>query len=330
MQKITGSNASLIEVRNLSLHYGDLKAVDDITFEVSKGEIFGFLGPNGAGKTTTIKVLTTLLPPTRGKASVFGYDVVSHGLEVRKRIGVVQQKLVFEYFLTVEKAMNLYCLLWNVPKSERKRKIDEILESFGLVEKKTSPLSELSIGLQRRVQVAQEFLHDPEILFLDEPTIGLDPLARRSTLDLIKTKASEGMTVFYTTHVLEEVDYLCDRAAVLVKGRIAALDTPRNLRRKYGGLKTLEIFLGDSSKKTISDFIEELARYGKEHNGFSDVKPELDLETITLRTQGPSDIFSDITSLASRLGVKIRSISMKEPSLEETFIEILKNNGVKA
>ncbi len=135
------------------------------------------------------------------------------------------------------------------------------------------------------------------------------------------------MTVFYTTHVLEEVSYLCDRAAVLVKGKIAALDTPRNLRRKYGGLKTVEISLGDSSKKMLAKFVKELVRYSKEYSSFSDVKQESDSDLITLRTEEPGNIFSEITSLASKLGVKIKSLSMKEPSLEETFIEILKNNG---
>lgn len=317
-----------IKVNGLSVYYDNLKAVDEISFDVSEGEIFGFLGPNGAGKTSTIKVLTTLLPPTSGQVSVMGYDVVLNGMEVRKRVGVVQQKVVYEVFLTVEKALDLYGLLWGVPKAERKSKIDELLESFGLAEKKKTPLTDLSIGLQRRVQVAQEFLHDPKVLFLDEPTVGLDPLSRRYTLDLIKSKAKEGMTIFYTTHVLEEVDYICDRAAVIDKGRIAVIGSPRDLKQKYGGLKTVEITLGDSSENAVSSFLSELTHYSEQHNNVLDIKHERTLNLITLQTkENPGNLLNEIILLSSNNRVKINSLIMKEPSLEDTFIKIIKENG---
>ena len=317
-----------IKVNGLSVYYDNLKAVDEISFDVSEGEIFGFLGPNGAGKTSTIKVLTTLLPPTSGQVSVLGYDVVLNGMEVRKRVGVVQQKVVYEVFLTVEKALDLYGLLWGVPKAERKSKIDELLESFGLAEKKKTPLTDLSIGLQRRVQVAQEFLHDPKVLFLDESTVGLDPLSRRYTLDLIKSKAKEGMTIFYTTHVLEEVDYICDRAAVIDKGRIAVIGSPRDLKQKYGGLKTVEITLGDSSENAVSSFLSELTHYSEQHNNVLDIKHERTLNLITLQTkENPGNLLNEIILLSSNNRVKINSLIMKEPSLEDTFIKIIKENG---
>lgn len=178
--------------------------------------------------------------------------------------------------------------------------------------------------MQRRVQVAQAFLHDPEMLFLDEPTVGLDPLARRDTLDLIKAKVKEGMTVFYTTHVLDEVDYLCDRVVVLVKGKIAVLDTPGNLRRKYGGHKTLDLHLGHSSENAVSNFMEELTYHGKTNTNVSLVKPELDSSLITLHVENSGEIVSEILSIASKLGVTIISLTMKEPSLDDAFIEILK------
>ncbi len=310
------------------MYYNNFKAVDEISFDVSEGEIFGFLGPNGAGKTTTIKVLTTLLPPTSGAASVMGYDVVTEGMEVRKRIGVVQQKVVYEVFLTVEKALDLYGLLWNIPKIKRKNKIDELLENFGLKDKRKTPLTSLSIGLQRRVQVAQEFLHDPKVLFLDEPTVGLDPLSRRYTLDLIKAKAKEGMTIFYTTHVLEEVDYVCGRAAVIDKGKIIAIDSPRNLKQKYGGLITVEIALGNSSENAISSFLLKLTNYREQHNNVLDIKHEKTLNLIILQTrENPGDLLHDIISMASQNGVKINSLIMKEPTLEDTFIKIIRGGG---
>lgn len=322
-----GDRSPAISVENLSVHYGNFKAVDDVSFEVPKGEVFGFVGPNGAGKTTIIKVLTTLLSPTAGRVTVLGHDIVSSGMDVRRRIAVVQQKLVFEPFLTVERALNLYGILWNIPNDKRKKKVDEVLESFDLIDKRKSPLTELSIGLQRRVQVAQEFLHDPELIFLDEPTIGLDPLARRRTLDLIKARVGEGLTVFYTTHVLEEVEYLCDMVAVLVKGKIVALDTPGNLKRKYGYRKTLEIHLADSLADRVQEFADALAHYGDGYKPNADVKVESDSGLITLVTERPDDIFQEITSLASSYGIGIKSLITKEPSLEESFIEILRSNG---
>ena len=317
-----------IKVDGLSVFYDAFKAVNDISFDVAEGEIFGFLGPNGAGKTTTIKVLTTLLPPTSGKVTVMDYNVASNGIEIRKRIGVVQQKVVYEVFLTVEKALNLYGLLWNIPKDERNSKIDELLENFGLAEKRKTPLTSLSIGLQRRVQVAQEFLHDPKVLFLDEPTVGLDPLSRRYTLDLIKRKAKEGMTIFYTTHVLEEVDYICDRAAVIDKGKITVIGSPQDIKQKYGGLKTVEITLGDSSENLISKFLDGLNQYSKQHNNLLNIKQERTLNLITLQTkENPGNLLGDIISLSSNNGVKINSLTMKEPTLEDTFIKIIKGNG---
>ena len=224
--------------------------------------------------------------------------------------------------------MNLYGLLWGVPKSKRKKKIDELLDRFGLTEKRKTPLTDLSIGLQMRVQVAQEFLHDQKLLFLDEPTVGLDPLSRRDTLDLIKSKAKEGMTIFYTTHVLEEVDYICDRAAVLDKGKIVALDSPQNLREKYGGLKTVEIVLGDSSENIVSSFLDELSHYNEQHTNVLDIKHERALKLITLQTKdNPGNLLSDIISIASKNSIKINSLTMKEPSLEDTFIKIIKRKG---
>ena len=177
-------------------------------------------------------------------------------------------------------------------------------------------------------KLAQEFLHDPKVLFLDEPTVGLDPLSRRYTLDLIKSKAKEGMTIFYTTHVLEEVDYICDRAAVIDKGRIAVIGSPRDLKQKYGGLKTVEITLGDSSENAVSSFLSELTHYSEQHNNVLDIKHERTLNLITLQTkENPGNLLNEIILLSSNNRVKINSLIMKEPSLEDTFIKIIKENG---
>src|SRR4029077_15781389 len=166
-----------IDVEALSKTYGAKKAVDQVSFSVDKGEVFGFLGPNGAGKTTTIKMLTTLIPPTSGRASVLGYDLRSEAKKIRERIGVVQQQDSFDQGLKVETSLDIYGLIWNTPVEERKKRIKELVERFGMEEFRKKPTVDLSAGQRRRLQVAREFMHDMDLLFLDEPTVGLDPIA---------------------------------------------------------------------------------------------------------------------------------------------------------
>ena len=243
---------SAIQVQGLRKEYGSKVAVDGVGFEVERGEIFGFLGPNGAGKTTTIKILTTLIPASAGVATVLGFDVRKDGMNVRKRIGVVQQQPSGEYNLGIAEQMELYGLVWDVPKPVRKQRVENLLDAFGLQSHRRERWSELSIGLRRRVQVAREFMHDMDLLFLDEPTVGLDPIARRSTLDMIKGRVSEGLTVFFTTHILDEAEYLCDRVAIVNNGKIVAVDTPKKMKERFGGLQTVEALVegGDSSARS--------------------------------------------------------------------------------
>ncbi len=198
------ASQSIIEVDKLSKRFGDKAAVDEVSFEMRRGEVFGFLGPNGAGKTTTIKMLTTLLPPTSGSARVVGRDLRTEGKKIRERIGVVQQQDSFDQGLNVETSMDIYGLIWDVPKRDRRRRIDEVVKRFGMKDFLKMPTIDLSSGQRRRLQVAREFLHDMELLFLDEPTVGLDPLVRRGILDYFKEKVKEGLSIFFTTHILED------------------------------------------------------------------------------------------------------------------------------
>src|SRR5581483_8159237 len=226
-----------ISVSDLRKSYGSVKAVDGVSFEVEYGKVFGFLGPNGAGKTTAIRVLTTLIPPTSGAVRVFGQDIVRHSKEIKKRIGVVLQEPSFEANLTVERALELYGLMWGVPGEKRRDRARELVEKFDLESFKSMKNDELSIGQRRRVQVAREFMHDMDLLFLDEPTVGLDPAARRTLLDYVKKHVKGGLTVFFTTHIMEEAEYLCDEIAIINRGKIIATDTPAGLKQKYGGVK---------------------------------------------------------------------------------------------
>ncbi len=225
---------SCIDVNHLSKLYGSVKAVDDVELLVERGQVFGFLGPNGAGKSTIIKLLTTLIPPSSGTLSILGIDAVKNPLQVRHKIGVVLQQPSYEPTLSVEKSLDKYGMMWNVPRVERKKRLEHLLKDFDLVEIRKKRTEDLSIGQRRRVQVAREFMHDMDLLFLDEPTVGLDPNARRKLLDYLKNKVKTGLTIFYTTHILTEAEYLCDKIAIIDKGKIIAVDSPNALKTRFG------------------------------------------------------------------------------------------------
>ena len=224
---------SCIEIHSLSKSYNSVLAVDAIDLNVKSGQVFGFLGPNGAGKSTVIKLLTTLIQPNNGTISVLGINALQEPLKIRKKIGVVLQQPSYEPTLTVEKSLEKYGMMWNVDRRTRKKRTEELLQSFELTEIRKKRNEDLSIGQRRRVQVAREFMHDMDLLFLDEPTVGLDPSARRKLLDFLKNKVKDtGMTIFYTTHVLTEAEYLCDNIAIINNGKIITVDSPNELKNR--------------------------------------------------------------------------------------------------
>src|ERR687884_29266 len=248
-----------IDVSDLRKSYRQVHAVDGVSFAVEYGRVFGFLGPNGAGKTTTIKVLTTLVHPTSGTVKIFGKDIVKYSREIKKHMGVVLQEPTFEGNLTVDRALELYGLMWGMSGEKRRDRARELLEKFDLTSFRNMKNDELSIGQRRRVQVAREFMHDMHLLFLDEPTVGLDPAARRTLLDYVKKHVQAGLTVFFTTHIMEEAEYLCDEIAIIDKGKIIAIDTPAGLKQKYGGVKAVEIKLKDSPAQSVIQIIGQIA-----------------------------------------------------------------------
>lgn len=305
-----------ISVHELRKYYkNDIRAIDGISFNVEYGKVFGFLGPNGAGKTTTIKVLTTLIRPSSGKVHVFGKDIVKDSSEVRKRIGVVLQQPSFEANLTVERALDLYGFLWGLGTERRKYKLRELFHAFDLESLRNTKNDELSIGQRRRVQVAREFMHDMDLLFLDEPTVGLDPSARRSLLDYIKEQVKAGLTVFFTTHIMEEAEYLCDEIAIIDKGKILAFDTPAGLKQKYGGSKAIEIKLKDTSAESVLHLVNRVANN-------SDINI-LETNTFSIGSVNAQEMVVKIFELLSKNGVQIESISISPPSLEEVFLTIV-------
>ena len=311
-----------ISVHELRKYYNkDIRAINGISLNVKYGKVFGFLGPNGAGKTTTIKVLTTLIRPSSGKVYLFGKDIVKHSSEVRKRIGVVLQQPSFEANLTVERSLDLYGFLWGLASEKRKYKLREILYAFDLESLRNIKNDELSIGQRRRVQVAREFMHEMDLLFLDEPTVGLDPSARRMLLDYIKKQVKAGLTVFFTTHIMEEAEYLCDEIAIINKGKILAFDTPAGLKQKYGGMKTIEIKLKNIPARSIIHLVNTVV-----NNSHIDI-PETN--TVCIGSINAQEIIGKIMELLSNNGIQIESITITPPSLEDVFLTIV-NSGKEA
>ena len=336
---IDNENKNCIEVSNLKKRYSKGKAfvIDGISFTVKYGTVFGFLGPNGAGKTTTLKILTSLLNPSSGNVTIFGNDLLKKQSEIKQKIGVVSQNPSFEANLTVERSLDLYGLLWGLKDRRiRKNKVKEILKTFDLESIKNSKNDELSIGQRRRVQLAREFMHDMDLLFLDEPTVGLDPSARRMLLDYIKKHVMSGLTVFFTTHIMEEAEYLCDEIAIIDSGKIIAFDTPMGLKQKYGGMnKTIEITFKDTLNEPFLEILRSIIKgrkkYDKVLNGadLNNSIPEINLKegnTIRIRVNNTEKVISEIFQVVPKNGMEIENISVDSPSLEEIFLSVVSNS----
>jgi ABC-2 type transport system ATP-binding protein len=304
-----------IHVSDLRKSYGQVRAVDGVSFDVECGKVFGFLGPNGAGKTTAIRVLTTLIRPTLGTVKIFGKDIVKHQREIKKRIGVVLQEPSFEANLTVERALDLYGMMWRVPGEKRRDRARELLEKFDLASFKGMKNDELSIGQRRRVQVAREFMHDMDLLFLDEPTVGLDPAARRTLLDYVKKHVQKGLTVFFTTHIMEEAEYLCDEIAIINHGKIIATDTPAGLKQKYGGVKAVEIKLKDSTAQSVMHIVRKIS-------GNSVVETPAE-DTVRISSADAQEMLLMIIESLSKNSIQIESVSVNPPTLEEVFLSMI-------
>ncbi|MEM3852635.1 MAG: ABC transporter ATP-binding protein [Methanomassiliicoccales archaeon] len=313
--QINVNYTNAIEVKDMRYSYGSGKyAVDGITFSVEKGEIFGFLGRNGAGKTTTIKLLTTLIQPTSGEAMVLGVDVRRGGKQLRKRMGVVLQDESFD-FTTVERALDIYGMMWGVGREDRKRRIEELLTFFELESERKKRLWDLSGGQKRRVQVAREFMHDMELLFLDEPTVGLDTVTRRKILDMVKEKAKEGLTVFFTTHNLEEADYLCDRVAIIDRGHILANDKVPQLKRSYAGLSTIEA--------SFAEPVDRVLHVLEGIEGAKIEKPMSAAEPFKIVGGAAEELLKTIMERAVKAGLHISYLNIHPVTLEDVFLNTI-------
>jgi len=293
--------------------FGKLTAVDGIDLRIKKGELFGFLGPNGAGKTTTIKMLTTLLTPTEGEAMVAGFDIKTDAALVRSKIGVVPQE--FALFKELTAMENLWYIgeLFGMKKDELERKSEELLKIVGLYLKKDILTESFSGGMKQRLSVAAGLLHTPEILFLDEPTTGLDPQSRIAIRELTQKLNATGITIVYTTHDMEEADKLCKRIAIMDYGSIKAEGTPHELKEKYGGGHRIELELGPHD----GQLLEEL----KTVANANEVSQENGVVVIHVTSVG-GGLIHTISSFLAKKKVKVKEMDMTEPSLEEVFINV--------
>jgi ABC-2 type transport system ATP-binding protein len=289
---------------------GDIHAVDGIDLEVAAGEIYGFLGPNGAGKSTTVHVLTTLLPPTSGRATVAGYDVASQGADVRRNIGAALQEAALDTFLTGREHMELQAGLAGLGKAERDRRGRELLERVGLTEAADRKVGGYSGGMKRRLDLAMALVHSPSILFLDEPTTGLDPQSRSALWDEVERLASdEGVTVFLTTQYLEEADVLADRVGIIDHGRIVAEGTPDELKQDIGG-DTVEAIPADPHD--CGRAAETLARFGEPaaHSP----------KGVAVRLRGGAERLADVVRALDDAGVALAHLQLHTPSLDDVFL----------
>jgi ABC-2 type transport system ATP-binding protein len=293
-------------------------AVRDLSFEVRRGEVFGLLGRNGAGKTTTVRILTTLLPPTEGGGTLFGRDLRACGRAERARLGVVLQSESLD-FVSVEQNLTLYAFLWGVSRERAKSRAEEMLGLFELEPVRRRKPWSLSGGERRRFQVARELMHDMELLFLDEPTVGLDALTRKRILDYLARRARDGLAIMFTTHILQEADQLCDRIGVLQGGRLRAIGPPSEIKRRYQGARAVEAEFARAL--TEADRQELVGLLRAKGEGF--VLVSLSEGILVFRATNAEDLVAQLARWAHARSLELERISVRETTLEEAFVTLV-------
>ncbi|MBR9679118.1 MAG: ATP-binding cassette domain-containing protein [Nanoarchaeota archaeon] len=296
---------SVIIVKDLKKHFKSVKAVDGISFNIGEGQIFGLLGPNGAGKTTSIKILATLLKPSSGNVTVCGYDVNLNSSKVRSSIGIVFQEPSLDVELTAFENLILHARLYNVPRSETMSRISDVLELVDLSDKRNIQVKNFSGGMKRRLEIARGLIHHPRVLFLDEPTLGLDPQTRSKIWDyILKLKKEKKMTILLTTHYMEEAELLCDMVGIIDNGKIIALDSVSKLKNDLkGDVIILDVDDSESAVKILKN--------SKNFDG-----------RVHLSVRNADKKLAQILSKLSKKGVIIKSVNIKKPSLNDVFLSL--------
>ncbi|HUB02742.1 MAG TPA: ATP-binding cassette domain-containing protein [Terriglobales bacterium] len=309
---IAAGAPNAIEVEHIVKKYGDFTAVDDISFAVKEGEIFGLLGPNGAGKSTLIRMMTTLIPITSGAARIAGHDVTKEPDSARRTIGVIPQALTSDLDLTVEENMAIYAKLYDVPAKRRKESIDELLETVDLTKWRNAQTKTLSGGMRRRLEIARGLVHSPRIFFLDEPTTGLDPVSRVAVWEMLTTiKSKRKLTVLITTHYMDEADRLCNRIAIVDHGKLVALDTPEALKATVPGSTVIEV----QFENAPPDWEERLRNLP----GVTSVQNESAGMFRVLTTNG-SGTTTDLVEIAVVSKVMLKTLTVQNTTLDDVFV----------
>jgi len=305
-----------IRANNLTKYYDELLAVDHVNFEVKTGEIFGFLGPNGAGKTTTVRMLTGISKPTEGTAEIMGYDIQKQSVQAKELMGIVPD--ISNVYTDLSAWNNLIFTgrLYDIPKAEREERAKELLQLFGLYDRRDDMVDGFSKGMKRRVCIAMALMNKSSILFLDEPTTGLDVQSVLTIRDLIRKQNREGLTIFLTTHNMEEANQMCDRVAIINKGNLIAIDTPERLKRTIKELQSVEVSFQNVKRDLTNDLenfsdVTHVAKHGDKYRIYTD---------------DPSTILPALWEYAETKGLKIITVNTLGPSLEDVFVEL---TGIK-
>ena len=305
---------NILEVKGLAKSYGDFNAVKEITFDIKEGEIFSLLGPNGAGKTTTISMLSTLYALTSGDATIAGHSVTKNPMGVRNAIGVVPQDLALYEDLSARENLTFWGQMYGLSGSALKNRVEEVLGQIGLIDKARDKVKTYSGGMKRRVNIGVGLLHKPKLLFMDEPTVGIDPQSRRAILDTVKDLNKQGMTVLYTTHYMEEAEELSNRVGIIDHGELIAIGTQKELTKQVGETETLILHIGENEDP------EALV------TAFKDIKGVLEANAIdheiSVITPSAADVMAPVVTKANERGIKIHSIDIREPNLEAVFLHL--------
>ncbi len=306
--------SNIVEVNHLSKYYpgSDQPAVRDVSFAIQRGEIFGLLGPNGAGKTTTISMLSCLLKPSGGSVTVASFDLSRQANDIKRRIGLVPQDLALYPTLSAKDNLLFYGRIYGLKGAQLKQRVDNALQMVGLYDRRNEVVEKYSGGMKRRVNIAAGLLHEPELLFLDEPTVGVDPQSRNFIFDNVEALNRNGVTVLYTTHYMEEAERLCHRVAIIDQGKIVALDTPRALQDTLGG-GLIVVGLPDGVPDTLEDDICALPGVRGAERFDHQIK---------IRAAHTQQTLPDVINVFNRLDINIHSLEILEPNLESVFLEL--------
>jgi ABC-2 type transport system ATP-binding protein len=301
-----------IEINNLQKSFGDLKAVDGVSFAVQEGEIFSLLGPNGAGKTTTISMLSTLLRPDDGDAFVLGHSIRSEPMKVKESLGVVPQEIALYEDLSARENLVFWGKMYGLRGTALKNRVDEVLETIGLTDRQKGRVGKFSGGMKRRVNIGVALLHKPRVIYMDEPTVGIDPQSRRSILDSVVSLKDQGMTVLYTTHYMEEAQELSDHIAIMDNGKVIAAGTPDELVKLVGQSDRITLTINSESSRILEQW---RATPGVEHISEEDGK-------LTLLVDDSNRVLPRLFDAAALSGIRITSVEIQVPNLESVFLHL--------